>query len=483
MRATGCTLSVALIALITFSCQSKTDFVKVALHGDPSLSTSSLSLHVDVRGAGATTSFDYESAPKPGRKEPTLSEFTLSFGPHATGPLDIVVSTSLPSGSLVPWGGDARLTLPGNGKTVTIGLEAGESALQDITTLDGDIQSSAPYGGELVVAWPTARGTVSIAPINPDRPQQGIERPPEFGASATKIRVASRPSSDFTSELYAASWVEQRDRPMLKTSVRTQAFAPQRIGTLEGVTDVHTACARRELTPPIATAALTSAGVVVHTHDETGITLRGPLTTRELTAVNRIVGLAVTPNETVTVAVNGNGARLVQIDTKTGKTVHTEPLLGTAVAMSPNADGSRLLVASVVGLGADATLQLETFSITLVRVGESTTVAPFDWVPGVPASRVSLSSCAMAWASKSPTNDASTDVRFQELDILGQPAGTPHLANVGRESSHFSPTLVCLSQTRLSQTRAFITFFEAGSPTGPNGKLMLRQLPTMDSTP
>ncbi len=462
--------------LLAGSCKDDVDYVKVVLRSsDPSLAISPLDLRVSVVGSGKSSSFGYVARQKiPGAESPPdLSEFTVSFGPEAGDEVDIIVRTR-PNDS-VDWGGDSRVRLPGAGRTVSIGLTRGETALQNVATLDGDIQSAAAYGGQLVLAWPTVSGKVSLLSINPDR-GIGLERPPEFGAAASKIRVASRPSSDFTSELFAASWLERGATPVLKTETRTQTYVPRSIGTVSRATDVHAACARRDLTTtPIVTAVLTDAGVVVHTHDETGATLAGPFTNPALQRVNRIVGLAVTPNETVTLALNGNGSWLVQMSTQTGAVIHEERLTGIAMSMSPSADGSRLLVASVMGINDEATLQLETFSVQRpTRIGAPSVVDRFPLIPGVVTSRVSLSTCAMAWPVIRSDGSGVTDVRFQELDIDGRPAGESHLANIGRDGQHFAPTAVCLSSTR-----AFLTFFDSANPTGPTGRLSLRRMPTL----
>jgi hypothetical protein len=408
---------------------------------------------------------------------PNLTDFTVTFGSNAGSDVDVRVATR-PSGEAVDWGGDARISLPGAGRTIPLFLSRGEAAVQKIAPLDGDAQTIAGYGTQVVLAWPTTTSTVGILAINPDRTV--LERPPDFGTAVSKVRIASRPSNDFTSELYAATWIQESAKPIIKTEFRTLKPNDPRakekpIGTIVRATDLHVACARRELTPPIVTATLVDDRAIVHTHDEFGVTTGGPLESPSLERVNRIVGIAVTPESTVTLAVNGNGSRLVQLDTKTGATVHTEPITGQAVSLSLNGDGTRLFVASVQGVGADAKLLIESFSVrkpTRTGTGASV-VAPFPFVPGVPASRVSLASCAIAWPELRRDGSNLTDVYFQELDDDGRPEGEPHLANVSSVDHHYAPTVVCLSPIR-----AFLTMFTAPTTNSSQGSLALRRLPT-----
>jgi len=463
------------IVFAAIGCAGDPDFVRVVVRGtDPSLTTSPLDLQVHLAGGGRGSDFSYQAQWRQGASTDVadVSDFTVSFPEGAPKDVDVRVSTR-PSGAAVDWGGDVHVTLPGDGRTLSLSLARGESAVSsDVSTQDGDLQSLAAFGTEMVLAWPSKAGRVAIIPINPDRPAPA--RPAEYGAAASKIRVSARPSGDFTSELFAASWVEEGARPMLKTRTRTSEIdlPPVPIGAVTRATDLHVAVARRTLKPALASAVLVDDRVLVHTHDEAGGTLSGPFEGPELASVNRIAGLVVTPEETVTLAVNGNGARLVQLSTVDGRVVHAEAIEGRAVAIGLNADGSRILVAAAVGVGDDAKLKLETFSVRKPTRISSSVVAPFSFVPGVPESRVSLAECAIAWPAPAADGSGFTDVVYQELED-GRPVGSPHFANVTRSRHHFAPTVVCLSASRV-----FLSMLEAPQPSRSDASLMLRRLPT-----
>jgi hypothetical protein len=462
------------------SCSEDVDYVRVVVRGtDPALTVSTLELRVALAGGGNGSSFKYDASAKsakPGEPPPDLSDFTVSFGAGAGGEVDVRLATR-PSGQAFDWGGDARVELPGGGRTVTITLAPGEDErLPAINPLDGDVASAASYAGQIVLAWPTLSRKVSLLSVNPDR-LPGFERPPEYGTNPSKLRVASRPSSDFPSEIFAAVWLDQASVPTIKTETRTQAFEPVAIGTLTRASDVHVACARRELeqtSPSVATAVLIEGRVLVHTHADSGATTRGPLGNPALDRVNRIVGIAVTPDDTVTLAINGNGSSLVQMDAATGNIVQAAPVSGQAVAMSFSADGSRLLVASVAGVGEQATLQLETFSVRKPTPTQAAAlvVSRFSYVPGTAFSRVSLGSCGIAWPELRADGSGLTDVRFQQLDSDGHPVGDAHFANVSTKDHHYAPTLVCLSPRR-----AFLTMIGGDGSANANARLLLRRLP------
>lgn len=464
------------------SCSDEIDYVKIVVSGsDRTLAVSPLALRVDVSGGGRRSSFDYTARAKLVDRGATfdgnVSDFTVSFGDGASGPVDIVIRTR-PSGEAVDWGGDATVELPAAGRDVRVVISRGESTLQSVRVLDGDVQTSAAYAGQLAIGWsPLATPGIALATVDPERPP-GLDRVPDIANhAATKLRIASRPSSNFTSELFVTTWIRDGATPMIRAQTRTVApdvVTNVAIGNppIRGATDVHAACGRREASTAVATAVLADGRVIVHTHDDAGNPTSPALSTPDLERVNRIGGMAITPDDTITLAVNGSGARLVQISARDGKTLSVQPLSGPAVALSSNADGSRILVATVSGSGASGKLLLETFSArNPTRTDEPSVVGDYPLVPGVAASRVSLGSCAIAWPTLRSDGTELTDVRYREVDLDGRPVSDAHVANVARAGHHFAPTVVCLSQTR-----AFLTFLESEAVTGPTGRLVLRRI-------
>lgn len=475
-------VSVPALVLALGSCAEDDDFVRVVVRGiDPSLVTAPLDLSVLVTGAGTAKTFAYKAQIKARDATTTdISDFTLSFGKpddaRAKSAVDVRIVTQ-PSGARVDWGGHVRVLLPGDGRDVGLSLTEGETPIQDIAPLDGDGQTLASYGQEIVLAWPSPGGKAAYLTTNPDRPT-GTSRPTELGLAVSKVRVASRPSRNFPSDMFAVSWINEGSVPMLQITQRNQAPPPPvAVGSVIRATDLHVACARDDLDPAVASAAIVEGNVSVHVHDTMGATLAGPLVAPGLDRVNRIVGIAVTPGNTVTVALNGNDSRLVKVPVA-GGAPKSVPIRGRAVAMSTSSDSNAIYVATLDG----SDLLIETFD-TFEEPGlepaprrtafPATRVASFDLVAGVAASRVAIGSCAIAWPEKRKDADGALDIFFQSLDAQGQPVGEPHLANVSSGGQHYSPSVHCFSETR-----AFVSMIAADSVGAPIGKLAVRRLPT-----
>jgi len=486
-RTTLVLLGLAVVVAPTSSCkEDEADHVRVLVRSEEDgLARASLSLEVDVAGGARATSFRYASTPDPAPSRGEggafdVSDFTLSFDAAQAGAVpwvEVGVRTR-PGGELVDWGGDAVITLPGSGRTVPLLVTRGETFLQNVFVLDGDLQVATSYAGQIALGWPSSvmAGGVQVLAIDPERPQS-LERPDDpFGKGARKIRVASRPSAEGSSDLFATSWIGEGSVPMVRVQSRTSKPAdlvPQRVGQSFTAADLQVGCARGELRPPIVSALLGDGRVVVHAHDARGATASGAFASESLRRVNRIVGLGVTANDTATVVVNGDTSKLVQLDLRSGATLHEVALDGTAVSASESADGSRLLVASVIGAETSQP-RLQIQSLTLdppARAGDPVVIGETALVPGVPASRVSLASCAVAWPVVRSDGSKLIDVRYRLIDAEGRPSGDAHLANVGRADHHFSPSVVCLGP------RAYVTFLGAASPAGPSGRLQIRSLP------
>lgn len=490
MRSAALLLRGVLLALCSsaLSCSDDTDYVRVVVRtNDPTVSISVLDLRVAVFGGEQKTSFSYQAQPKKAARapgSPDLSDFTVSFGKSPPPEVDLRIVTR-PSGKAFDWGGDAHVTLPGDGRAISLTLTAGEQDLHAANPLDGDAQSITGYGGGVAVAWPTTTAgntRVSAVSINPER-VQGLERPGELGTGIKKPRVASRPSESFTSDLYVTSWIEESARPTLRAEVRNQKTddTPKLIDNLPGTTDLHVACdSSKTARLPIVSAALAENRVVVYGHDETGNNVTKRIESPGLTPVNGIAGIVVTPDETLALAVNGNGARLVQIslrnDNSLGSVVSEQPLTGTPVAMSRTADGSRLLVATVRNAGDPrrGELLLQAFSSkNPAPSGDPVRVAPYPFTAGDPASHVALSSCAIAWPQRRTDGTNLTDIWFNQLDLDQKPTGEPHVANVSQEGHHWAPSIVCLSTQRV-----YATFFSGPDTHAANATLTMRRLPT-----
>lgn len=468
-RARHVALAVLASALLSPGCKDDIDYLRVVVTGDdPTLSAAPLDLHVRVSGAGRTSTFDYRATRKPA---PDLSDFTVSFSPDATGPLDVFLTTR-PSGDNIDWGGDLRVDLPGAGRTLKLPIAQGETQIQTIASADGDLVTAAPFGTQLVLTWPTIGKKTAVLPVNPDD-LPGLGRAPEIGNAVSRVRVAARPSGDFTSELFAVSWIEDGATPILKTETRTERFEPAAIGGGQRASDLHVACARRELEPAIVSATFTDGQVFVRGHDVSGKVTSGPFAPSELARVNRIVGIAVTPDKSAVIAVNGDQSSLVQIDMTSGVVIHRQPVEGQVASMALNGDGTRLFVATVVGFGDQGKLRLEVYSVrTPTRTRDPEVVGPYPFIAGSTLSRVSLSSCALAWPEKVSDGTDGVRVRYQEIDVDGSPTGESHSANIGQTGVHFAPTVVCLSSVR-----AYVTFVSAPQPESSTASLAFRRLP------
>jgi hypothetical protein len=464
------------------SCKDDPDYARIMLQSSDPRVGASLKLQILLSGGGRASQFSYTTDLS--RPPPDLSDFTLTFDPTSPREVDVRAITR-PSAQAVDWGGDLHLVLPGAKKTYSLELYVGEQTLPPKipSPADGDLDSIAPYGAQAAIAWPTKDDRVAAVPgnIDNDRLTGSIDRPPEFGTAVKKVRVTSRPSSSFTSEIFVTSWIEADSRPTLRSELRNLATTePQTIDNLSGVTDFRVALdPSRTARLPVVSAVLVDNRVVVYGHDDTGALLTARIEIPALTSVTALVGAVVTPNETLSLVVTGNEDRLVQIslgnDDSLGTLVAEQTLSGVPVAMSTTADGSRILVATVTDAGdpEKGTLRLQAFSASnpTPTTPEPIKVAPFPFVIGDPASRVALSSCAVAWPQARADGLSAIDVWYSQLDFDQKPS-PPHVAHVSQENSHWSPSIACFSATNIMATML----------TGPNPRgdasLALRHLPT-----
>lgn len=453
------------VILASASCGDE-DYVRVTVQSNEAGFALASDVRVVVSGGGRSASKEYRPRP-----EALTTDFVVAFDEAAGTEVDIRVTTR-PSGAAVDWGGDLRVTRPGGARTLPLVLAPGESTVSEVAVLDGDMQTAAGYGEGVALGWPTSAGTVAILPITPGRPPG--DRFPQFGERVARVRLASRPSN--ASSLFAAAWLDKGAVPTLRVQRRdAEPGPPVAIGNERRASDIQVALSRTtSLEPAIATAILVDGRVKVFAHDEAGAVTSGPLEPVDLDRVNRIVGIVVTPDGTVTLAVNGGGGRLVQLDAASGAVRHVTPLVGQAVALALSADGTRLLVASVDGVGAAGRLLLDVFSVkTPTRTTDAPAdLGPYEFVPGVPTSRVSLASCAVAWPERRRDGSAGSDIRFRELDGNGAPLPGARLANVATVGRSFAPSVVCLSESR-----AFVSFVTSDVDET-TGKLAIRALPS-----
>lgn len=475
------TLTLAL-ALGT-SCKDDVDYVRVVLQSsDPQLGPS---LDVKVLLTGGTKASDFSYTAQLTKTPPDLSDFTVTFDSNSPHELDIRAVTR-PSGKSVDWGGNIHVTLPGSGRTLPLEIFAGEQQIvADVHAPDGDTDSIAPYGPQVAIAWPTSDKRVSAVRgnIQDDRVTGSTDRAPELGTDVKKVRVTSRPSQSFTSELFVTSWIESDLTPVLRTELRNvEATDPLPIEDLPGITDLHVAVdPSKSARLTIVSAALANNRVVVWGHDENGKRITDRIESPALTGTASLVGVVVTPNETLSLAVTGNGSRLIQISLKNDATLGTrvaeQALSGLPVAMSLTADGSRILVATVSDPSDldKSKLQLEVFSAANPAPTSPAPIkiAPFPFVAGAPGSRVALSSCAIAWPQLRADDSQLVDVWFSQLDFDQKPTDVPHVAHVSQDGNHWSPSLACFSSSSI-----FATMLTGVSVQGDSAHMMLRRLPT-----
>ncbi len=469
-------LMVSLVAV--GSCKDDVDYVRVVVQSSEPNLGASLDLQVALSGGGKSSGFQYRAQLT--RPPPDLSDFTVTF---ASGVSEVDIRTiTRPSGQSLDWGGDLHVSLPGAGRTLPLQISAGEQSVKAIAPQDGDTQSIAVYGAEAALAWPTTSGKVQTVPVTEDRVAAGTDRLDELGVDAKKIRVTSRPSASFNSELFVTSWIDSGLHPVVRSEIRNEQ-TPKivTVDDLPGIIDYHVAVDPAKMARlPIVSAALTDNRVVVYGHDLDGNVVQPRIESPALTPLTGLLGIVVTPNETVALVVKGNGSRLIQISMKNDATLGTkiaeQTLVGTPVAMSLNADGSRIVVATVSDFGdpEKGALSVQTFS----AVNPSPTHAPvaiarYPFTAGDPAGGVALSSCAIAWPQKRADGTGVTDVWYTLLDLGQQPTGTPHLAHVAQDGHHWAPSLACFSQSRV-----LATMFAGASPRAPTATLVLRRLPT-----
>ncbi len=467
-------------AIAIGSCAEEADYVRVVVRSsEPNLGPS-LDMRVLLSGGERRSEFAYTAQRT--RPAPDLTDFTVTFG-ESTGEVDIRALTC-PNGCITDWGGNVRVKLPGGGRTIPLELHVGEqTVLRGIAPLDGDTDSVAVYGAQVALAWPTRTGKVSTVPVNEeeDRVAGGVDLAPQLGISVRKVRVTSRPSASFSSELFVTSWIEEGLRPTIRVESRNEAkAAPKPVIDLPGITDYHVAVdPSRKARLPIVSAALSDNRVVVYGHDTAGTRTTEPITSAGLTPVTGLVGIVVTPNDTLSLVVKGNTSRLVQISlaSNPAPVVAEQRLTGTPVAVSLNADGSRILVASVSDLGdpEKGTLVLQSFSAVSPSptTPEPVPIARFPFTAGDPASGVALSSCAIAWPERRADGSKLTDVWYSQIDLEQKPAGTPRLAHVSQDGHHWAPSLACFSATRI-----VATMFAGDNPRGDSANLTIRRLPT-----
>jgi hypothetical protein len=466
-------MRLALLLLLAASgCSS--DFIEVFVEGnDFDLTVSPIDVQVAVAGGGRGTSFAYTdklAPPRPGIANLPYSNFILQLGTGAGATVDVRVNVPAGTG----WGGDTRQPVPGNGRQVHIPLSPSEQTIATTRIVDGDGRSSSTFSTGLVFAWAHAEGVGLRIVRDPDSPLGRESVLPGTDARATKVRVASRPSSTgFGPDLFAVMW--RGGDGTVSMRAFTQAAMDNPALSLGPGQDGHVACAIKGGKYDVVGAVLQNGAVTGQLTDAAGAVIGAPFVlVPSSDPVEALLGVVTVPDFSIVAATRTQTVSKLSRVAPDGSGLQERVLDGDVRAFAASADGTRLLVAIAVPAGAPQSLQLVSyFSTTLEPAGDEVEVTPFSFASGGLTSQVSLSDCLIVWPEERADGTHVVDLRFSYLDTNGHLIGDSHLINADLNGDHFSPTAVCESATR-----AYVTFVNRTDPDSALGGLRSRRVPS-----
>jgi hypothetical protein len=452
-----------LIGLLLAAACSQ-DYVHILVESASNqLTLAPVTVDAEAYGGGERSDLSYQTIftiPADGEGPLPYTDFNIAFD-SGGGEVDLRVSVA---DTPTLWNGDVRLNLPGDGRSISLLLYAGETPVASTRFLDGDIHSLALFSRGLALAWPDPAGVALRIERDADnpgaRPQLVV---PDSGAS--QVRIMSRPGKSADGpDLFALTWVGSDDRAHLLTQQETTMFDPEDIGP---ATDVHVACAPQDADFDLAAVVLDGSDATMILRDETGAGSRGAFPVG--TSVRNVRGLAVTADSSIVVALEeGNRWMLKRFD-QLGDLHAEADLNGEVAAMTLTADG--VLVLSAVRAGESLEIQAH-YVADLTSFRDPAPVVTADRLPEGLFSRVALSDCAVAWPELRQDASGVVDLRVLDLDSEGNPSGASRFLNAVTDGYHFAPTAACFSPTR-----AYASFISITDTAALSGGVRIRQIP------
>lgn len=459
----------AVVLLALAACSE--DYVHVLVQTSSNQVTlTPVTVQAEAYGNGSRSDLSYETVftiPTEGEATLPYTDFNLVFDSRE-GPVDLRVS--LPDTPTL-WNGDVRLELPGDGRSISLLLYAGEQPVATTRFAEGDFHSLALFSRGLVMAWPDPAGVA----LRIERDVDNLSARPQLVVSdsgATRVRIASRPGKSADGpDLFGVTWISSDEHAWLMTQREATAYPPRDLGAAG---DAQIACAPQDADYDLAMVVLDGDQAQLTLCAEEGAPVAGPFPVGS-SEVRRLRGAAVAPDGSVLIAMQ-DGARwtVVRVDPD-GEVAAESEVEGEIAAMALTADGALALTATISG--DPLSLQVGAHYVSdLAPVGQPIPVVSAELLPSGLFSRIAIGDCAIVWPELRSDGSGAVDLRVQDLGTDGSPIGASRFLNGVTEGFHFAPTAACFSPTR-----AYASFVSITDTAALSGGVKIRQIPPAPS--